>query len=58
MPAWGDDEHLHGNRFRISCLTCIIVSGSMAAEDISGVDDAIADVDMVWSAGARSEEED
>jgi len=30
----------------------------MEAEDISGVDDAIADVDMVWSAGARSEEED
>jgi hypothetical protein len=28
-------------------LTCIIVSGSMAAEDISGVDVAIAGVDSV-----------
>ena len=37
-------------RFRISCLTCIIFSGSMAAEDISGVDVAIAGGDIAgWA---------
>jgi hypothetical protein len=46
----GDGERPLGNRFRISCLTFIIVGGSMAAEDISGVDVAIAGVDIVdWN---------
>jgi hypothetical protein len=47
MPAGGDDEPPLGDRFRISCLTFIIDSGSMAAEDISGVDTGIASVDRV-----------
>ena len=55
MPGRGDDKRLHGSRFRISCLTFIIVGGSMAAEDISGVDIAIAGVDIVgWNGPERN----
>lgn len=43
MPALGEDAPRPG--FRISGLTFIIATGSMAAEDICGVDTAIAGVD-------------